>query len=130
MATGLKTSVANSLLDALFRATNYTAPTAIWIKLHLGDPGAAGTSNPAVETTRKQATFSAAASGAITTSADLTWTNVSTTETVSHWSAWDASTSGNFICSDDLASAKALTAGDTFTIATGDLDVNVTPLAA
>jgi hypothetical protein len=49
---------------------------------------------------------------------------------VSHWSAWDASTAGNFICSDDLASAKALTAGDTFTIASGDLDVNVTPLAA
>jgi hypothetical protein len=130
MATGLKATVANSLLDALFRATNYTAPTAVWIKLHTGDPGAAGTSNAATETTRKQATFSAASSGAITTSADLTWTNVSTTETVSHWSAWDASTAGNFICSDDLASAKALTAGDTFTIASGDLDVNVTPLAA
>lgn len=130
MATGLKTTVANSLLDALFRATNYTAPTAVWIKLHTGDPGAAGTSNAAGETTRKQATFSAAASGAITTSADLTWTNVSTTETISHWSAWDASTAGNFICSDDLASAKALTAGDTFTITAGDLDVNITPLAA
>jgi hypothetical protein len=130
MATGLKATVANSLLDALFRATNYTAPTAVWIKLHLGDPGAAGTSNPAAETTRKQATFSAASSGAITTSADLTWTNVSTTETISHWSAWDASTAGNFICSDDLAVAKALTAGDTFTIATGDVDVNITPLAA
>lgn len=130
MATGLKATVANSLLDALFRATNYTAPTEIWIKLHTGDPGAAGTSNAAGETTRKQASFAAASSGAITTNADLTWTNVSNTETVSHWSAWDASTAGNFICSDDLASAKALTAGDTFTIASGDLDVNVTPLAA
>jgi hypothetical protein len=130
MATGLKASVANSLLDALFRATNYTAPTAIWLKLHLGDPGAAGTSNAATETTRQQAAFSAASAGAITTSADLTWTNVSTTETITHWSAWDDETAGNFICSDDLAASKALTAGDTFSIAAGDLDVNLTVLAA
>ena len=38
MTVGLAAATANSLLDALFNATNYTAPTAIWMKLHVGDP--------------------------------------------------------------------------------------------
>jgi len=44
------------------------------------------------------------------------WTNVSTTETVTHWSLWDASTGGNNLWSGALASSAALTAGDTFQI--------------
>lgn len=130
MAVGLRASVANSLLDALGNAANYTAPTAVWIKLHTGDPGAAATSNAATETTRKQASFGAASGGVIASDADVEWTNVSTSETYSHISAWDAETSGNFLWSDDLASSVAVTAGDTFTIATGDLTVTITILAA
>lgn len=130
MAVGIASGLANQFLDALGNATNVTAPTAFWVKLHTGDPGSAGTSNAATETTRKQASFSAASGGAITTDADLTWTNVAATETVSHWSAWTASTAGTFLFSDDLAASKALTAGDTFTIAAGDLDIAITVLAA
>jgi hypothetical protein len=66
----------------------------------------------------------------MTTSADLTWTSVSTTETYSHVSFWDASTAGTFLGSDDLATPRAVTAGDTFTISTGSLTVAVTPAAA
>ena len=40
MAIGLAATVLNGWVDALCRATNYTAPTAFWVKLHLGDPGA------------------------------------------------------------------------------------------
>lgn len=130
MAVGLKASVANSLLDALGNAANYTAPTANWVKLHTGDPGAAGTSNAATETTRKQASFGAAAAGVITSDADVTWTNVAASETYSHISVWDASTAGNFLWSDDLAASKAVTAGDTFTIASGSMTVTITVLAA
>jgi hypothetical protein len=83
-----------------------------------------------VETTRQAATFSAAASGAITTSAPITWTNVSTSETYSHVSFWSAATVGTFLGSDALDVAKAVIAGDTFTIATGDLDLNITAIAA
>lgn len=130
MATGLASGQANAILDALCRSVAYSDPAAFWVKLHIGDPGSAGTSNAAGETTRQQATFSAAASGAITTSADLTWTNVSTTETYSHVSFWDASTAGTFLGSDALDTSKAVTAGDTFTIAAGDLDLSLTPIAA
>jgi hypothetical protein len=130
MAVGLASAVLNGWLDALGNATNYTAPTAFWVKLHTGDPGSAGTANAATETTRKQASFAAASGGAITTDAALTWTNVSTTETYSHISFWTASTAGTFLGSDDLAASKSVTAGDTFTIATGDIDITLTPVAA
>ena len=130
MTVGLASGVANAFLDAICNASDYTAPTGFYVKLHLGDPGAAGAGNPAVETTRQSASMAAAASGAITNDADVTWTNVSTTETVSHVSFWSAAAAGMFLGSDDLAVSRALTAGDTFTIATGDLDLSFTPIAA
>jgi hypothetical protein len=118
--------VANSWLDAVARNTSY-AEAAVWVKLHTGDPGSAGTSNAATETTRKQATFGdAAASRAITNTAAIEWTNVSTTETYTWVSLWDASTGGNFLGRDDLSSSAAVTAGDTFRIPIGDLDLTVT----
>jgi len=92
------------------------AVTAPYIKLHLGDPGEDGTANAAVETTRKAVTFSAASSGSMASSATVSWTNVSTTETYSHWSLWDASTAGNCLWSGAFSSSAAVTAGDTFQI--------------
>ena len=130
MAVGLASGIANSILDALCRSVAWSDPAAFYVKLHTGDPGSAGTANAATETTRKSATFSAASAGAITTSADLTWTSVAATETISHVSFWDASTSGTFLGSDALSASKSLTAGGTFTIAAGDLDLDLTPIAA
>ena len=103
-----------AFLDTL-RNVSFTVATP-YIKLHLGDPGEAGTSNAAVEATRKLVAFSAASSGSIASSATVTWTNVSTTETYSHWSLWDASTSGNCLWSGAFSSSAAVTAGDTFQI--------------
>lgn len=130
MAAGLAAAVANGFMDALGNATNYTAPTAFWVKLHLGDPGSAGANNAAAETTRQQASFGAASGGQIATDADLDWTGVAATETVTHISFWTASSGGTFLGSDALDSSAALSAGGNFTIATGDLVVSITPLAA
>lgn len=130
MATGLAVGQANAILDALCSSIAYSDPAGFFVKLHTGDPGAAGASNAAGETTRQAATFSAAAAGAITTSGAITWTNVSTSETYSHVSFWSANAAGTFLGSDALDVAKAVIAGDTFTIATGDLDLNITAIAA
>jgi len=130
MTVGLSSAILNSWLNGLGRNTAWTQPTAFWVKLHLGDPGSAGTASPAANTSRQQATFSAAAAGSMTTSADLTWAAVSTTETYSHVSFWDASTAGTFLGSDDLAAARAVTAGDTFVISAGQLTVAIAPVAA
>jgi len=130
MAVGLASGVANAILDAYARSVAWVEPAELWVKLHTGDPGSAGTANAASNTTRQEGTFSAAANGSITTSAACTWTSVSATETYSHVSFWDASTAGTFIGSDDLVTPRGVTAGDTFTIATGDIDLSLTPIAA
>jgi len=117
VAEGLSTAAANAALDAL-------GSTYPWIKLHTGAPGANGTANAATETTRKQATWASASGAALTTSAQLQWTNVAGTEDYTHYSAWTASTAGTFGHSGTIT-ANAVTAGDTFTIATGDLDITL-----
>lgn len=118
--------VANSFLDAVARNVSY-AEAAVWVKLHLGDPGSAGTSNAAANTTRKQATFGSAASGrAISNTVAVEWTNVPNAETYSHVSLWDDETAGNFLGRDDLSSTAAVDVGDTFRIPIGDLDLTFT----
>ena len=130
MATGLASATSAALLDALFNQTNYTAPTALWLQLHVGDPGAAGTTNVATETTRKDVTsaFAAASGGTVTTNAAVTWTGVSGTEDFTHWSMWSASSAGTFYISGTIT-ANAVTTGDTFTIPAGDLDVTLSTAA-
>lgn len=118
MAEGMGSAGANTALDALLAA--YT-----WVKLHTAAPGSAGTSNAATETTRKQATWRASASGASSQSNALTWTSVAGSEDYTHFTVWTASTAGTFGFSGTIT-ANAVTAGDTFTIAIDDLDVSYT----
>lgn len=125
MAESLATAVANSFLDALGNATNYTAPANTYMKLHVGAPGSAGTTNPATETTRKLISFAAATAGTMTTDAALTWTSVAGSEDYTHFTVWDNVSAGTFLYSGTIT-ANAVTAGDTFTIATGDLDLSFT----
>lgn len=104
------------ILEHTTGKTAWTIPTNVYIKLHTGDSGEAGTNNAASETTRKVAAWATAASGSIATSATLEWTNVAATETYTHWSMWDASTAGNCLWTGALSSSAAVTAGDTFQI--------------
>jgi hypothetical protein len=125
MAVGFAAATANSILDALCRSVAWSEPDAVWVKLHIGDPGAAGTSNAAAETDRVQATFgSAAASGAISNTVALTWTGVTGTEDYTHFSAWTASSGGTFLFSGTIT-ANAVVTNDDFTIPIGDLDVSL-----
>lgn len=102
----------------MLRGTAYTAPAAVYVKLHTADPGEDGTTSAASNTTRQAATFAAASSGAGTmaTSATLTWTSVPASETYSHWSMWDASSAGNCLWTGALASSATVAIGDTFQI--------------
>lgn len=117
----------NKMLDALTGRGAYSANAAVYVKLHTGDPGVAGTTNAAANTTRQAATFgSAAATGTISNTAAIEWTNVSNTEVYSHISLWTASSAGTFLGSDDLSATASVTAGDTFRIPIGDLDISIT----
>jgi hypothetical protein len=130
MAVGMAPATANAVLNAYYNATNITAPTAIWFQLHVGDPGAAGTANVATETTRKDVTavFAAASGGAVTSDTLVSWTNVAGSEDYTHWSLWTASSGGTFLWSGTMT-ANAVTAGDTFNLAVGDIDISLTVAA-
>lgn len=120
MAEGLSTTLANALLSGTADVHDYT-----WVKLHTGAPGAAGTSNPATETTRKQATWGSPASGSMASTNDLVWTAIAGSEDATHFTVWDASTAGNFGWSG-LVTANPYTAGDTLTIPTGSVTASFT----
>lgn len=112
----------NAILNTLRNVS--LAVANVYIKLHTGDPGEDGTANAATESTRKLISFSAASSGSMASSAAITWTNVSTTETYTHWSAWDSLTTGNCLWTGALSSSAAVTAGDTFEITTLTLSLD------
>lgn len=97
--------------------------TNVYVKLHTGAPGEDGTLNAATETTRKEATFGAASGGTVSLSATVSWTNVSTTETYSHISLWDASTAGNCLAVGALTSSVSVTSGDNFDLTSLDITV-------
>lgn len=118
MATGLGSAGANTAGDAMNAAYS-------WVKLHIGSPGSAGTSNPATETTRKQVTWVSYASGATSNSNILTWTSVAGSEDYTHFTVWTASTAGTFGWSG-TCTANPVTAGDNFQVAVGDLDASFT----
>lgn len=114
---GKKPSVANTDLDA-FLAT-------VFVQLHTGHPGAAGTSNIATNATRQGATMASASGGSKANSADVVWSNVSTTETYLFFTVWDASSAGNFLVSGAVTGG-AVTAGNDFKIPSGSLTVSET----
>jgi hypothetical protein len=119
-------NVADAWLDAFARNVSY-ANAAIWVQLHIGDPGAAGTANPAANTARRQATFGTpAAGGVISNTALLEWLTVPNGETYTHISLWTATSGGTFLGNDQLSAPAAVTAGDTFRIPVGDLDLVLT----
>lgn len=97
------------------RGTAFSVAT-VYVKLHTADAGEDGTTAAASNTTRQAVSFSAASAGSMASSATVTWTNVSATETYSHFSLWDASTAGNCLWSGALSSSASVTAGDTFQI--------------
>jgi hypothetical protein len=97
-----------------------------WAQLAIGAPGAAGTSNTATETSRKQiSTFGTASAGTQASSAAITWTSIAGSQTATKMTFWTASTAGTFGLSGSVT-ASAYTAGDTVTFASGAITYSVT----
>lgn len=124
MATGMSAHLANSLLNALGNNTAY-AVTNVYVQLHIGDPGTAGTANTATETTRKAVSFAGASAGSIVSDADVTWTNISGSQDATFFTAWDALTGGSFLFSGTIT-GNPYTAGDTYTISSGSFTTSLT----
>lgn len=121
MAYGMAASVLNGWLDTAFAT--------VFVRLHTGDPGAAGANNGAAgDTTRQGITMGAAAGGVKASTTTASWTNVGTTETIASIGTHTAAVAGSFIGSGLLTVARAWADTDTFTLTT--LTVSITPVAA
>jgi hypothetical protein len=125
MTTGFAVNTANKILDAIGNGVPYSVANT-FMKLHIGDPGAAGTANPATETSRKAASFGTPSAGGMTNDVALTWAGIAGSQDATHFSLWDAVTNGTgtFIASGTIT-APAYIAGDAYVIAIGDAHLNL-----
>ena len=120
MAVGPSASEANTFINGLSGA---------FLQMHDGDPGAAGTLNQVLETSRQVCTLGAASGGSATNSVALTWTGITGSEVPTHATLWSASTGGTFRHSGTLTTT-GYTAGNTFELAIGDVTLSVPVIAA
>jgi len=114
MADGIGSYLAGKWLNWL-NGSAETAPSALYVQLHTGDPGSAGTSNVSSVTTRKLLTATVtgdvlAASGTLPS-----WTSWAGTngEEDTDLSLWDASTGGDFLDSIQLEEPVTMYTSDT-----------------
>lgn len=122
MAVGMSAATADNVLNAIGNATSYSVATP-YMQLHTAEPGTAGTTAVATETTRKLVSFGAAGAGSagfrqIANDVAITWTAIAGSQDATHFSLWDASTAGNYLGSGTIT-ANAYTAGDTYNVAIG-----------
>jgi len=95
-----------------------------WIKLHIGDPGAAATANVAAETDRLQATWGSVSlavdghSVEVAWTADLEWISVAGSEDYTHVSGWSLVSGGLPGWTGELT-ADAVVVGNDFKIPAG-----------
>ena len=133
MAVGLATTtLANKWLDTLSNTSYASGSATLFVKLHTGDPGAAGTANASQHTTRQSVSWAAAASGSKASTGTPSWTIASltapTTESITHISLWDNVSAGNFLWSIAVTTPRSVSNGDTLNLTS--LSLSLTPLAA
>lgn len=117
---GISNYLENVLLDTVF---NGAADP--FISVHTGDPGETGANEHTGGTyIRQQAAFGAAASGAVTNSADIEFLGIPAA-TITHIGVWEDETVGNFLWGGPLTGAQIINEGGDFIIPAGDLDVTL-----
>jgi hypothetical protein len=116
-----------------------SALSTVYIQLHSGDPGTAGTANnvhstvtgSANRTSITTSTFSTVGSASgggfeiTNTVATQITTNAAGAATVTHFGVWDAVTGGNFLASGALTSSVDVVGGDTVQFNAGALAIRL-----
>jgi hypothetical protein len=113
--SGLATYGANAILSGT------AVPATLYVKLHTGNPGAAGTSNAAALNTRKSFTRSSPTAGVCNNLADIEWLGAPSDENITHCSIWDAVSGGNCWFISAASTPVDLDPGFSMVISTGDL---------
>jgi hypothetical protein len=119
----------NKLLDHVLKdgSATFTEPTVVKLALFTQSPTDTGSTTNEVSGgsyARQTITFaSSAASGTISNTADIEFTTMPGA-TVTHVGVF-ADATDNMLFHGALSSSKAVDAGDTFKISTGDLDISL-----
>ena len=126
MAGNLSNYLENKVLDHFLGTTAYTMPTTVYIALYTAAPNDAGggTEVTGGSYARQVSTFTSASGGATSNATNVDFTSMPAS-TVVAIGVHDALTAGNLLVWGTLSSNKALDAGDTLRIATGDLDISI-----
>lgn len=131
MTAGLSAvNTANAWLNTIrgTSAATFTGVTTMFLQCHTADPGASGTT--AVSTgiaTRSAFNMNAGSAGSASLVATVSF-SATGGDTITHISAWSASSAGTFFYSAALAASKTVTNGDTLNITA--LTFALTPIAA
>lgn len=133
MVVGPSSSTADSWLNALLNNTSFAGGVTVGMKLHVGDPGAAGTANPASELTLQAVSFGTSSGGLCSSDTLTEWTNIASAdpETISHFSLWNGTTGPgtDTFRGSGTVTANPINTGDTLSFAIGDIDVSLTVAA-
>lgn len=115
----------NKVLNKILRNVDFTAPTALKVSLHTGDPGENG-ANEVVggDYGRKSVAFNAASNKIATSTAVLEWENMPAC-TVKYVGLWDTEVTPNFWWGGQLQSEEELRAGNTFRIKASNLGASL-----
>ncbi len=110
------------IMNAVTAVSSYTAETATWVELHIGDPGDDGSANTAVGLTRSEVTSWTGAAGVRANGNEIQFANTTGGElTITHFTVWDAATVGNGIMKGTLTVPQAIPDGQTGRFQIGQL---------
>lgn len=125
---GFSDYLENAVLGYVFSGASFSQPGTKYVSLFTVAPGEDGTGG-----TEVSGTGYARQSVTLTTSGSAT-TNSGAVEFPTAGSAWgtivaaavyDASSSGNMLCFNNLTASKTIASGDVFRINAGDLDITL-----
>lgn len=120
----LTNTLANSLINAVLRATAYTSPGTVYLGVYTTAPAAngSGTEVTGGSYTRVAMTF-AAPSGGVTSNTNEVDIIGMPAVTIRGLALMDSSSSGTMLFYGSLATPKTTNARDTFTVKLGDFSV-------
>jgi hypothetical protein len=104
-----------------------TRPTGWYVALHTADPGETGTTGEAAYSgyARQSATFTQTNNQVATNNAQTFAAMAGSSSTITHFSIWDAVSSGNCLAKGALSVSKTFAVGDVPSFGTGEILVNV-----
>jgi len=114
----LSNYIIDKLLDKVYRNTNFTSPTTLYVALHTAEPlpdgSGAEVSTSGTAYVRQAVTFAAVASHQSKNSGAITWPTATASWGSIPWMAvWDASSAGNLISYAQLPVTVTVSSGQT-----------------